>query len=231
MTIDWTQVRTLTFDCYGTIIDWETGIANALATVFDNHGVEFVRPAALSAFAKHEHAVEVDGMSYRSVLAATMTLIGTEFGFEPSGKECADFGSSVSDWPPYPDSARALRTLGAKFELVILSNIDDDLFALSAAKLKGVEFSHVVTAQQVGSYKPNPAHFHVGLERIGRPRSEIVHVAQSLFHDHVPAKAMGFTTVWINRQGGDGASGATPRATATPDLELSDLESLARSAT
>jgi 2-haloalkanoic acid dehalogenase type II len=130
-------------------------------------------------------------------------------------------------WPPFADSAGALRRLGARFDLVVLSNVDDDLFSGSAAQLPGVTFAHVVTAQQVGSYKPNPAHFHEGLRRIGRPMHEIVHVAQSLFHDHSPAKQLGFRTVWINRRGDDGSGGATPAASVTPDLELPDLAALA----
>jgi len=225
--IDWTSVRTLTFDCYGTIIDWEHGIADALLPVFAAHDVAVSREESLARFAAHEHAAEAPGRRYRDVLATVLRAIGDDFGFTPTDAECAAFGASVGDWPPFADSAAALRRLATRFELVILSNVDDDLFAASAAHLDGVEFSHVVTAQQVGSYKPDPAHFRVGLDRIGRPQHEIVHVAQSLFHDHVPAKALGFTTVWINRRGDDGGSGATPPASATPDLVLADLASLA----
>ena len=227
MPIDWGDVSTLTFDCYGTIIDWETGIADALSRVASAHGLAADRETLLRAFAAHEHVVEEDGRRYRDVLAETLRRVGTDLGFEPSAQECETFGASVEGWPAFDDSAEALRRLASRFELVILSNVDDDLFAASAAKLPGVSFAHVVTAQQVGSYKPKPAHFHEGLLRVGRPQSEIVHVAQSLFHDHAPAKALGYTTVWINRRGDDGCDGATPAASATPDLTLPDLQSLA----
>ncbi len=227
MTIDWASVRTLTFDCYGTIIDWESGIANALAEVARTYDIEVARDELLRAFAAHEHVVEEDGRRYRDVLAETLRRVGADLGVTPTPEECDAFGASVADWPAFSDSAQALRRLGSRFDLVILSNVDDDLFAASAEQLPGVEFAHVVTAQQVGSYKPNPAHFYEGLRRIGRPQSEIVHVAQSLFHDHAPAQALGFTTVWINRRGDDGSDGATPAATASPDLVVRDLGSLA----
>jgi 2-haloacid dehalogenase len=229
--IDWKPVRTLTFDCYGTIIDWERGIADSLVPLLAAHGVDVAREEALRRFAAHEHAAEAPGRRYRDALAAVLRAIGADLGFSPTDDECAAFGRSVGEWPPFPDSAAALRRLATRFELVILSNVDDDLFAASAGQLDGVQFAHVVTAQQVGSYKPDPTHFRVGLDRIGRPQREIVHVAQSLFHDHAPAKALGFTTVWINRRGDDGGSGATPAANATPDLVLPDLASLAAVAT
>lgn len=227
MTIDWRHVTTLTFDCYGTIIDWETGIVACLAPVLARHATEIESEASLRLFATHEHDAERDGMLYRDVLAEVLRRVGYDLGFTPSAAECAEFGASVVTWPPFADSADALRRLAARFDLVILSNVDDDLFAGSAAQLDGVTFLDVVTAQQVGSYKPNPAHFHEGLRRLGRPVGEIVHVAQSLFHDHAPAKLLGFATVWINRRGDDGGSGATPAAIASPDLELPDLAALA----
>lgn len=227
MTIDWHAIRTLSFDCYGTIIDWETGIVGALAPVLDRHAIETRPETALRLFANHEHDAEQPGRPYREVLAEVLRRIGRDLGFTPSAAECDDFSGSVVRWPPFPDSADALQHLGTRFDLVILSNVDDDLFAGSAAQLPGVRFADVVTAQQVGSYKPNPAHFHEGLRRIGRPMHEIVHVAQSLFHDHAPAKQLGFTTVWINRRGDDGSGGATPVASAAPDLELPDLAALA----
>ncbi len=227
MTIDWQNVATLTFDCYGTIIDWETGIADALTEVVRRRGVEVDRDALLRSFATHEHVVEEDGRRYRDVLAETLRRVARDFEFEASADECEAFGRSVADWPAFSDSVEALRRLAARFELVILSNVDDDLFAGSASRLPGVQFTHVVTAEQIGSYKPNPEHFHEGLRRIGRPLSQVVHVAQSLFHDHAPAKALGFTTVWINRRGDDGCDGATPAAEAIPDLSLPDLRSLA----
>ncbi len=129
--------------------------------------------------------------------------------------------------PPFPDSPEALKLLSRRFKLVILSNVDDDLFALSAKRL-GVEFSDVITAQQVGSYKPDVRNFRLMLERTGNHPKRVLHVAQSLFHDIAPAKSLGLTTVWVNRRHDRPGFGATPPAEATPDLEVPDLITLAR---
>jgi 2-haloacid dehalogenase len=147
-----------------------------------------------------------------------------------SDAEAETFGASVGDWPAFPDSSDALRRLQTQFQLAVITNCDDDLFALSEQRL-GVRFDYVITAEQVGSYKPDPANFHYAHDRIGVPRQQILHVAQSLFHDHVPAKALGMTTVWINRratQGGGG--GATPPAQVKPDATFPDMASFAADA-
>jgi 2-haloacid dehalogenase len=132
----------------------------------------------------------------------------------------------VGDWPAFPDSAPALARLGTRFRLGVITNCDDDLFALSNRRL-GVAFDWVVTAQQVGSYKPVPRNFEVALERIGLPRDRILHVAQSLFHDHVPARRLGLATAWIDRRAGRTGFGATPPAEASPDLAVPDMASFA----
>jgi 2-haloacid dehalogenase len=143
----------------------------------------------------------------------------------PAGAAAA-FGDSVGDWPAFADSTDALRSLHKRFRLGVITNCDDDLFARSNERL-GVDFDWVVTAQQAGSYKPDSHNFDVAFERLGLPRDRILHVAQSLFHDHVPAKRLGLSTVWINRRHDRPGSGATPPAEATPDLELPDMASLA----
>jgi 2-haloacid dehalogenase len=130
------------------------------------------------------------------------------------------------DWPAFPDSAAALATLRRRFALAVITNCDDDLFAASNRRL-GVDFDIVVTAQQVGSYKPSVRNFEVAFERIDRPRDRILHVAQSLFHDHVPAKALGLTTCWINRRHDRPGGGATPPAEAAPDLEFPSMAAFA----
>ena len=132
-------------------------------------------------------------------------------GWKPTAAELATFGGSVVDWPAFPDSAEALARLHGRFRLAVITNCDDDLFAASNRRL-GVTFDHVITAQQVGSYKPSHRNFEVAFERIGVPRQRILHVAQSLFHDHVPAKELGMTTAWIDRRHGRAGSGATPPA-------------------
>jgi 2-haloacid dehalogenase len=141
----------------------------------------------------------------------------------------ATFSGSVVDWPAFPDSAAALDRLHRRFRLGVITNCDDDLFAASARRL-GMDFDWVVTAEQARSYKPNEANFQLAIERSGLPRERIVHVAQSLYHDHVPAKRLGFRTVWINRRHDRPGSGATPPATATPDATFPDMASFAAAA-
>jgi 2-haloacid dehalogenase len=225
--LDFAAFDALTFDCYGTLIDWETGILEALRPVAAAHGSEAGDDELLEAFARHEAALEAASYrSYRNVLAGAVRGVGADLGFEPSEYEVAAFSASVGDWPAFPDSAEALAALQRRFRLGVITNCDDDLFALSNQRL-GLEFDWVVTAQQARGYKPNTANFVLAFERIDVPRERILHVAQSLFHDHVPAKALGMTTVWIDRRHGRGGFGATPPAEAAPDLVVPDLRSLA----
>jgi 2-haloacid dehalogenase len=164
------------------------------------------------------------------VLALCLRRIGKRFGVPVREAHARAFGESVGLWPAFPDSAAALRRLRSRFTLAVITNGDDDLFARSEARL-GIKFDHVITAQQVGSYKPALRNFHVAHERIGVPRERILHVAQSLSHDHVPAKQLGMTTVWINRRAGRGGSGgATPAAEAAPDAVFPDMASFAAAA-
>ena len=165
--------------------------------------------------------------TYRAVLAEVLAGMGRRFNFTPARVELERFSGSVEAWPAFADSAAALKALKTRYKLGIISNVDDDLFAFSNRKLD-VQFDWIVTAQQAGSYKPSHHNFHVAFERLGLPRERILHVAQSLFHDHAPAKQLGLTTVWINRRRDKPGLGATPPAEARPDLELPDLQSLAR---
>ncbi|MEZ0241644.1 MAG: HAD-IA family hydrolase, partial [Chloroflexota bacterium] len=182
-------------------------------------------------FAGHESAIEADRYrTYREVLGEALRRILAERGAAATPEEVAAFGGSVVDWPTFPDSAAALERLQARFGLGVITNCDDDLFAASNDRL-GVTFDWVVTAQQAKRYKPNPRGFELAFERIGLPTSRILHVAQSLFHDHVPAKRLGLATVWVNRRGDRPGSGATPPAEATPDLEVPDMATLAELAT
>jgi len=210
----------LTFDCYGTLIDWETGLLEALPAVAGEEEL-------LERFAHHEARLEAGPyLRYADVLAGCLRGIGDELGFTPSDEEVAAFSRSVVDWPAFPDSAEALTRLKSRFKLGVITNCDDDLFAASNRKL-GVEFDWVITAEQARGYKPRPENFEFAFARIDVPRERILHVAQSLFHDHAPAKALGMTTVWIDRRGGREGSGATPPAEAAPDLTFPDLRSFA----
>jgi 2-haloacid dehalogenase len=220
----------LTFDCYGTLIDWETGLWAALEPVLKRHGQSLGREAALELFggleAEQEHGPY---KTYRQVLGEVLKGIGAKLGFKPGDDEVKAFGGSVGDWPAFADSPDALASLKQRFKLVVITNCDDDLFAQSNKKLK-VAFDHVITAQQAKSYKPSLNNFHVAFKRIGVPQAEILHVAQSLFHDHVPAKRLSLTSVWINRRRGKAGAGATPPADAKPDYEYPDMKSFAADA-
>jgi 2-haloacid dehalogenase len=228
--LDYGQFEALTFDCYGTLIDWETGLADAFRRILAAHGVAVDDEDVLTRFAGYEAAAEAGPYQiYRHVLAAGLRGVAGELGFQPSDEEVAAFSGSVVDWPAFPDSAAALTRLKSRYRLGVITNCDDDLFAASNERL-GVDFDWIVTAQQVGSYKPDERNFHAAFERIGLPRERILHVAQSLFHDHAPAKRLGMTTVWINRRHGRSGSGATPPATATPDATFPDMSSFAEAA-
>ena len=225
--LDFDRFDVLTFDCYGTLIDWEAGILAALRGPLSAHGIEAADEDVLGAFARHEAEIEAGPYrAYRDVLGSVLEAMLGHFGVEASPEERATFGGSVADWPAFPDSVAALAALHERFKLGVITNCDDDLFAASQAKL-GVEFDWLATAQQAKRYKPNPRGFELMFERVGLPPSRILHVAQSLFHDHVPAKRLGLSTVWINRRVGRAGSGATPRAEATPDLVVPDMASLA----
>jgi 2-haloacid dehalogenase len=217
----------LTFDCYGTLIDWEKGLLEALAPVLGTHGVPHPGDdLLLERFALAESEIQAGPYRpYREVLQQVLRRLGGDLAFTPSAHELAAFGASVAVWPPFADSPAALAALGERFRLAVVSNVDDDLFVGSAAQLR-VGFAEVVTAQQVGSYKPAPAHFHEVLRRLDLPRDRVLHVAQSLYHDVAPAKELGFTCVWVNRRAGRPGGGATAPATATPDLEVTDLAAL-----
>jgi 2-haloacid dehalogenase len=225
--LDFDGFDVLTFDCYGTLIDWESGLLAALRGPLTAHGVEASDESVLEAFARHEAELEAGPYRpYRDVLGGVLTAMLAHFGQTPSSDEVAAFGGSVADWPAFPDSAAALARLQERFKLGVITNCDDDLFAASERRL-GLSFDWVVTAQQAKRYKPNPRGFELMFERVGIPPSRILHVAQSLFHDHVTAKRLGMKTVWVDRRAGRGGSGATPAAAATPDLVVPDMATLA----
>jgi 2-haloacid dehalogenase len=217
---------TLTFDCYGTLIDWERGIADALGPILARHGRPLDEDDLLERYALIESALEAGPyLPYREVLRRALDAFGNALGFAPTSDEREALGGSVADWPAFADSPDALAKLKTRYRLVILSNVDDDLFAASAGRL-GVAFDDVITAQQVGSYKPALRNFEVAIERVG-PRDRILHVAQSLFHDIAPARAVGLRAVWVNRRAGRPGPGATAPSDARPEAEVPDLRTLA----
>ncbi|HEV8121170.1 MAG TPA: haloacid dehalogenase type II [Candidatus Polarisedimenticolia bacterium] len=224
--LDVARFEALTFDCYGTLIDWETGLLAALHGVLGAHRVPCDDERLLRLFAAAEGAIEAGPYRpYREVLGGAMDRIAGVLGLVLAGGERDALARSLPDWPAFADTVPALQALRRRTRLGIVSNIDDDLFAATARRLE-VPFDAVVTAQQVGSYKPAPAHFHRVLERLALPKEKVLHVAQSRYHDIAPARALGWSTVWVNRRGGREGSGATPEKEATPDLEVTDLATL-----
>jgi 2-haloacid dehalogenase len=226
--IPYGEFDVLTFDCYGTLIDWEAGIAAAARMQLGDAVAGVSDEQIVSAFAEVEHEAEVPYKSYREVLALSLRGIGERLDVPVSDAQARGFGSSVGQWPAFPDSAAALGRLQERFRLAVITNCDDDLFAQSERRL-GVQFDEVITAQQAGSYKPDHANFELAFERIDEPRERILHVAQSLFHDHVPAKALGMTSVWIDRRQGRGG-GASRDVEAHPDATFPSMQAFAADA-
>lgn len=230
--------RVLTFDCYGTLIDWESGILAALQPLLDRvahqTGRAIARDATLEAFARHEAAQEeaTPAMLYPELLATVHRRLAAEWHVPMTEADHARFGASVPDWPAFPDSAEALAYLKRHYQLVILSNVDRESFKASNRRL-GVTFDAIYTAQDIGSYKPNPRNFEYLLGHLaerGIARTDILHTAQSLFHDHVPAKRFGLATAWIDRrhdQQGWGATAPAPEDAAY-DFRFPSLIAMAR---
>ena len=208
-----TEFRVLTFDCYGTLIDWESGIDTALQPLLGKAASPLPRDVALEMFARHESAQETatPSMIYSELLATVHRRMAGELGLPTTEAENRRFGASVPDWPAFPDSAASLQYLKQYYQLVILSNVDRESFKGSNRRL-GVEFDAVYTAQDVGSYKPDVANFDYMLSRLkarGLERSDILHTAQSLFHDHGPAKRRQLASAWIDRRHEQDGWGAT----------------------
>ena len=223
-----TDYRVLTFDCYGTLIDWESGIWDALQPLIMKGGdSEVTRDAALLAFARHEHHHERASpeLRYPDLLARVHRSIAESLGIESSDALDEAFGASVALWPAFPDTADALRVLERHYKLVILSNVHRDGFAASNRKL-GVEFDAIYVAEDIGSYKPADANFEYMLSHLksdlGLDKSAVLHTAQSLHHDHGPANRFGLANVWIDRQrlSEGGSWGATERVETMPATDF-----------
>jgi len=216
----------LSFDCYGTLIDWETGILSALAPVFARHGHSVPDRDLRETFATLEtRAEQPPYRPYAIILGEVVEGLGDQFGFSPDETDRCALAASLAEWPAFPDTRAALEALKNRYRLAIISNIDDDLFARTARHL-GVVFDWVVTAEQVGSYKPSLEKFRTGLARCGAPKEKVLHVVQSLFHDIAPAKSLGLPTVWVDRRRHKAGSGATPPAAVRPDIVVPDLNGL-----
>jgi 2-haloacid dehalogenase len=231
--------QALSFDCYGTLIDWESGILASLEPWAKQHGLGLDGEALLLAYADQEAAVEAEQPTWRypQVLAEAFRRTALTLGAQVDDEQLAAFAMSVPAWPAFPDSAGALADLSQQYQLIILSNVDRSSFAGSNARL-GVAFDAILTAEDIGSYKPNPRNFAALINHVQQNvpqapgRQPLLHVAQSLFHDHLPAKAAGLPTVWINRRHDRPGWGATPDpgASVRPDWEFSSMAEFAAAA-
>ena len=222
---DLTRVQALSFDCYGTLIDWETGILAVLRPWAAEVGIDVDDETLLTAFAESEAAAEreLPTLRYPRILAESFRRVGTVVGADVSDEWAGRLGESVGDWPAFDDSAGALAVLAEHYTLIIVSNVHREGFAASNRQLHG-RFAAVITAEDVGAYKPADPHFDAldrTLVELGIEPDASLHVAQSLFHDHAPARTRGMRSVWINRRGGRIGSGATPSA---PDEHAYEAE-------
>ena len=229
--LDFEKYEALTFDCYGTLIDWESGIANALRPVTRAHGVSISDAELMALYAE----IEREGKSgeyrrYREVLRGTVRGICARLGFVPSMSEVECLAESLGGWQPFPDTVDALRRFHSRYRLCIISNVDDDLFAGTARTLD-VDLDYVVTAEQAGTYKPSHNNFAMAIERMGIPKERALHVAESVLLDIVAAKSFGMDAVWVNRHSGTegegSASGNPSGGESGADLEVPDLRTLA----
>ena len=216
----------LSFDCYGTLVDWETGISTAVDEVLQSHGIRKSKSEILELFADAEPKVQASEayLEYRLVLRRVMELIGAELGFRGIESDLDCLADTLPGWPVFPDVADALNAFKTRYKLAVISNVDDDLFARTVEAL-GVDFDAVVTSEQARSYKPDLRNFNLAASRMAVERERWLHVAESLYHDIGPANRLGITSVWVNR--GDGG-GATRHTEAVPDLVVPDLATLAR---
>ena len=224
--LDFGRFEWVSFDCYGTLVDWETGISTAVGQVLESHGVSKSKAEVLALFADAEPKVQGSGdfLEYRAVLRRVMAAIGAAVGIRFSESELDCLADTLPGWPVFPEVADALSALQTRCRLAVISNVDDDLFAGTARAL-GVDFDVVVTAQQVRSYKPNLRNFHAARERMGVDGDTWLHVAESLYHDIGPANRLGIPSVWVDRADRGGGTRITD---AVPDLVVPDLAALAR---
>ncbi len=224
--LDFSRFEILTFDCYGTLINWEAGMLPVLHRILSAHGKEMDDATLLKLYGDFElRSEQAPFRRYRDVLQSVVRQFGAELGFTPSPEELRSLPDSLSVWKPWPDTVGALRQLKSRFRLAILSNVDDDLFAFTRPALE-VEFDEVITAQQAQAYKPSLKLFELALSRIHAPAHRVLHVGQSIYHDVIPAQSLGLATVWVNRPSARPGVGAVKAAEAKPDLTVTSLSEL-----
>jgi 2-haloacid dehalogenase len=221
------SIRLITFDCYGTLIDWENGMLAALRPLFSRDGGKVADAQILELYGEIEAELESGPyLPYREILSTTAQEIGRRLNTEVSVDEARGFASSLTRWKPFMDTVAALQSLGRRFRLGIISNVDDDLFAETRKKLAPVQFDFVVTAQQMRGYKPLVRNFEEAIRRGGLDKDQVLHAGQSLYHDIAPANALGIRNVWVNRPSIRPGASATRAGTATPTYQVRSLAEL-----
>ena len=225
--MDFSRFTAISFDCYGTLIDWESGILPTLRAALGRHQQSASDASILELYGEFEAEAESGPyQSYRKVLESVVERFGKHFGFDPALDEVRSLHESVPSWRPFPDTVSALRQLQKRYKLAVISNIDDDLFAQTRKHL-GVEFDFVITAEQARSYKPSVNNFQLALRTMGLAPDRLLHAAQSIYHDAVPAQSLGIASVWVNRKSARPGVGAVRAAVGRADLEVPDMASLA----
>ncbi len=224
--LDFNRFQWLSFDCYGTLVDWETGISAAVAETLAGHGIRKSQAEILRLFADAEPRAQSSPsyLEYHRVLREVMSLIGEGLSLQLTDSELDCLADTLPHWPVFPDAADALKAMQKRYRLAIVSNVDDDLFARSASAL-GIDFDAVITSQQAQSYKPNLRNFELAQERMAVTKEGWLHIAESRHHDIGPANRLGIASVWVSRAD---RGGGTRRTDAVPDLTVPDLTTLAR---
>lgn len=224
--MDFSRFTTISFDCYGTLIDWESGILPVLRAVLASHGQSLPDAGILELYGEFEAEAESGQYRrYHDVLQSVLRAFAARFCFSASTAEIRSLPESVVSWPPFPDTISALRELQKRYRLVVISNIDEDLFVQTQKHLE-IEFDGVITAEQARSYKPSLNNFQLALHRLALSPDQLLHVGQSIYHDVVPARSLGISTVWVNRKSARPGVGAVRASAGRPDLEVPDLASL-----
>jgi len=226
--LDFTKYEWLSFDCYGTLVDWETGISRAVDEVLKARGVSRTQAEILAMFSEAEPRAQTSGefQDYCQVLRSVMEVMASDAGIELSGNEPDCLSGSLPRWPIFAEAPRALKELQSRFKLAVISNVDDHLFGQSEEAL-GVKFDAVITSQQAGSYKPNLRNFEAAKERMNVEKGRWLHIGESLYHDIGPASLFGIDSVWVKRP--DRGGGTRP-TDAEPSLTVPDLAALAKAA-
>jgi 2-haloacid dehalogenase len=226
--LDFSGYSVITFDCYGTLIDWETGILGAIRPILSAHGAALSDPEILRLYGELEADAESsEYRSYREVLCNVVRGFGTRLGFHATEEQQRSLPDSMSDWHPFPDTVAALLRLKTKFKLGIISNVDDDLFSATAPQLE-INFDYITTAAHARAYKPSLEIFRLAQERMGVRSENWLHAGQSIYHDVIPAKSLGISTVWVNRPSLRPGAGAAKEACAAPAIEIQSLAELAQ---